>query len=598
MIRSPSRTPTRALVAATILAISVAASLATYSIVLARGERQLARSADEHLRLLSGTLDVTINRFRPLAGLVGRSAEIQTLFAEPSGERIQTANALLAWANASVEAEAIYVMNRDGLTVASSNHAEPTSYVGNNYGFRPYFKQALAEGSGWFYGIGVTTKKPGIFLSSAIEVAGTAHGVAVAKINLDSLGANWSMAGVEFAVSDADGIVFLASNPDWRYRPMEPLSRQTIERIDAERRYHEHPIGEPIAEDLARRGDELRRFPLRTAFPDWTITVFASMRPLREQARIAAALALTFCVALALGFVTWRLRTRAIRAERVAKRDLERGVEERTQQLRLARDDLASEIAERRRIDAELNRVRDDLIQAGKLAAVGRAFAGLAHEINQPLAALRTYLASTRLMIRQGGTEPALANIEVMNRTLDRVAVLTDQLKRLARKSEPAREEVALATVVERVLELLKFRIADAGAQLDLGDLKPVAVLGDGARLEQVVMNLVLNAIDAVEGRDDRSIAIALREEGDTAELVVADSGAGISPEDRQHLFEPFFTTKGVGQGLGIGLAISYAIIQEHGGSVAYEARDRGGACFRVRLTLAAGTQARETGGS
>jgi two-component system C4-dicarboxylate transport sensor histidine kinase DctB len=285
--------------------------------------------------------------------------------------------------------------------------------------------------------------------------------------------------------------------------------------------------------------------------------------------------------------VVLHMRSARLRTERSAKRQLEERVEQRTNELRSAHDALEAEIEERSRIDGELHRARGQLAQANRLAAIGQAFAGLAHEINQPLTALKTALASSRLLAARGQTQELDETIDGMMQTVDRMAELSQDLKDLARRREHRRERVSLAAEAARVVNLVRFRATDSGTTIVMEERDRGIVIGDPVRLQQVAMNLVLNALDAVAGCEHRLVRVSVDRVDGMAELRVADSGAGISPEQRGRLFEPFFTTKAEGHGLGLGLAISNSTVREHGGTVTGTANEGGGAVFCVRIPLA-----------
>jgi two-component system C4-dicarboxylate transport sensor histidine kinase DctB len=314
----------------------------------------------------------------------------------------------------------------------------------------------------------------------------------------------------------------------------------------------------------------------------------------RLQPIAAAVIVFTTGLALWLGFIVlWQRRARML-AERQTLVVLERTVEERTAALASALGRLEQEIAERGRADAELHRARDELVQTAKLAAMGEALSGLAHEVNQPLAALRTYVSATRLLLERNDLDSATANLSVMDRAIQKLSGLTANLKRLSRQDGRSFENVDLVACVSQVLELLKFRLADERVEILFRAPAPAWMFGDGARIEQVVLNLVQNAIDAVSGQADRRIAIAAETLDEQVVLTVGDRGPGVPDEASGRLFDPFFTTKAPGYGLGLGLSIAYAIVREHGGSIQHERSDAGETRFRVLFPRAKGGE-RET---
>lgn len=592
-------------------AVGVAAaglSLAVQGWVLRDNLAALEGQARERLTLAAASVEAAIGRFRYLPQVIGQTPQIRTLYGAPPGPAaIDTANRHLQAINGAAGAAALYVLDRGGTAIAASNWDTPGSFIGHGYAYRPYYREAIETGEGSFYGIGATTGQPGYFLASRIDAPRAGGrpapvGIAVVKVDLTGLEREWAGADATLGIADADGILFLAARPGWRYRPLFALDDRAQASILAERRYAGLPsVTRPIfrsrteADDPGRSvrlldpgaGSDLLLFSLPLPDHGWSLIAVADPGPARTNALVAAAAAGLAVIVVVLAAVLWRARRRARIAERRSKDELERRVAERTEALTAANRRLEDEIEERRRAEAELHRTRDDLVQAAKLAALGQAFAGLAHEINQPLAALKTYLASTRLLSGRGETGKVAANIDVMAQAVDRVAGLTGQLKRLARRDGHDAAPVDLAAVLDGVLRLLAYRLADLGITVERTGDGPAVVMGEAGRLDQVVMNLVNNAVDAVHGREARRIRAVIEASGGTARLTVEDSGPGIDPAIRDRLFEPFVTTKEAGDGLGLGLATVYRIIRDHGGGISHRPSALGGTAFAVTLPLA-----------
>ncbi|WP_225769115.1 ATP-binding protein [Inquilinus sp. Marseille-Q2685] len=583
-------------------------SLAVQGWVLRDNLAALEGQARERLTLAAASVEAAIGRFRYLPQVIGQTPQIRALYGAPPGPAaIDTANRHLQAISGAAGAAALYVLDRDGTAIAASNWDTPGSFIGHGYAYRPYYREAIETGEGSFYGIGATTGQPGYFLASRIDAPGPGGrpapvGIAVVKVDLTGLEREWAGADATLGIADADGILFLAARPGWRYRPLFALDGRAQASILAERRYAGLPsVTRPIfrsrteADDQGRSvrlldpgaGGDLLLFTLPLPDHGWSLIAVADPGPARTNALVAAAAAGLAVIVVVLAAVLWRARRRARIAERRSKDELERRVAERTEALTAANRRLEDEIEERRRAEAELHRTRDDLVQAAKLAALGQAFAGLAHEINQPLAALKTYLASTRLLSGRGETAKVAANIDVMAEAVDRVAGLTGQLKRLARRDGHDSVPVDLAAVLDGVLRLLAYRLADLGIAVERTGDGPAVVMGEAGRLDQVVMNLVSNAIDAVRGRETRRIRAVVETGGGTARLTVEDSGPGIDPAIRDRLFEPFVTTKEAGDGLGLGLATVYRIVRDHGGGISHRPSDLGGTAFVVTLPLA-----------
>lgn len=597
-------------------AMTVIALVALAAHGLGEKQAQLAASAraDADLAILADSLRSTIGRYRQAPVLLAASARVLKLLENQNApEHIEAANLYLEETATRLGAAQLFVMRQDGLTVSSSNWRDDDSFVGSNYAFRPYFREAVATGSGSYYAVGVTTGLPGYFLAADIRDGGALLGVAVVKIDLDPLETMLAKRVVPVMVADGDGVVIFASHSKLKYRPLRLLTDQQRMHIAAERRFASLELGGPItAADLGLAGEPTavtRTLPLSEGDASWSITTYLPPDEIRLAANSAALLGALGAMVAILAATIFSMRSRFLQEERAAKRNLEGRVELRTIELRRAYQELSSEITERSRVDRELHRTRDDLAQAAKLAAMGQAFSGLAHEINQPLMALKTYLASLGKLIERDDREATTRHVAVMSETVDRMSELTNSLRRLARKEDRRIERLDLAEIAHRVVELMKFRLADIGAEVSIVAKGHSVLDGDPSRLQQVVLNLVMNAIDAVCEASERRIRIEIDgpEEAGSGQvrLSVFDTGAGVSPEVSHRLGEPFFTTKtggstqgsgqqGQGQqnqsqgfGLGLGLAISYSIIAEHGGHIAHEALRGDGTVFRVLLPAA-----------
>jgi two-component system C4-dicarboxylate transport sensor histidine kinase DctB len=325
----------------------------------------------------------------------------------------------------------------------------------------------------------------------------------------------------------------------------------------------------------------------------WMLHLLVDTAPARTQSLAASLLAASLLLALALGATMfWQRRRRLM--ERLTEREaarvlLEQKVDERTTELQETNLRLESEIGERIAAEGELRRTQSDLVQAGKLAALGQMSAALSHEFNQPLTAVRAYAENALAFLERGSQEQAASNIARISTLTQRMAQLSRHLSSFARKPAADTRQVPLVEVFDETLGLLRGRLERAGIAPVVSGLDPdIAVTGGMVRLQHVFMNLIGNAIDALPGRADPMVLVTITVSGDTVTIVVEDNGPGIAEADLPKIFDPFFTTKDVGKGLGLGLSISYNIIHDFGGSITAENRPEGGARFVVTLCRAA----------
>ncbi|WP_407068114.1 sensor histidine kinase [Methylobacterium crusticola] len=580
--------------------------------VLAAGRLAERAALADLRRTAAGTLALHVAALRsemqkqgslPLA--LATDPEITAAVAEgPDPALLARVSGRLAEIAEASGAAVIYVIRRDGTTVAASNAGRPGSFVGESYAFRPYFRQALEEGSGRQFALGTVSGRPGLYLSRRVAGAGGA-GAVVVKVEFDAIEAAWRAGGETVFAADPRGIVLVASEPGWRLRALRPIAADERQRIRERLEFGAAPLDPLPLHPLASGGgltrvaggtDPARLFlHLDAPLPgtEWRLhaltRVGVAVTRERSQAQAIAGLLAGLLVLGAARLLGRRRRLRAHLAEAAARHaELEARVRERTQALTDANGQLRAEIAERRRAEAERQRLGRELAHAGRLAALGQFAASMAHEINQPLAAIRSYADNAAVLIQRERLAEAAENFSAIGRLTERIAGLTRQLKGFARRASGRREPVSLAAVIRSSLEVVEVRLPGVALALTVPEPAPY-VVGDGPRLEQVVVNLLQNALDAVAGRPEPRIAVAVATLGEKAVLEVGDNGGGL-PEAAGQVFDAFFTTKT--DGLGLGLAISRGIVEECGGTIAAASGPEGGALFRIELPLAASAEA------
>ncbi len=572
--------------------VLVAASLALLTV----GNRFLTRNvmeeaslqANSALRLATSALAGHLSRYETLPALIADHDDMKELVLDPSNPALrQAANVYLKDINALLESSDIYVMTMDGNTVAASNFDGAASFVGENFIYRPYFYEAAAGMQARFYALGTTSAKRGYYFSSPIRVNGAVRGVIAFKVDIEDIETSWRGGEYKILVHDPEGIIFMTGNPEWLYASVLPLTPERLERTTASRRYsdatlRELPIGagrisEHTLMTVDQAGGAREYLVLEQYMPDadWTVKVLFDTGNIHAQARTMLVAILLFLCLFVLGLAVV-IQRRARLQERMhmqieAQAELERRVEERT-------SDLA-------RVNLQLRQTQADLIQAGKLAGLGQMSAALSHEFNQPLAAAKTYADSATMLIDRDRISEARDNLGRISNLIDRMASISRHLRNFARKPNEKLGAIAIEDVVEETLEIVSARLGTADATLII-DLQPAlpSVRGGPVRLQQVLVNILTNACDAVEGLDDRKIELSARKASGSVVIEIGDRGPGVPPAIMQRIFDPFFTTKGVGKGLGLGLSISYNIIKDFGGSLTVGQRDGGGALFRIEL--------------
>ncbi|MBI3443789.1 MAG: sensor histidine kinase [Magnetospirillum sp.] len=553
----------------------------------------------QRLGLYAATTRSAVERFSYLPSTIALDGQMIELLAQTDPSRMDAANRKLETINAKAGSAALYIMNAKGLTVAASNWRTDTSYVGNDYSFRPYFAEAMETGSGRLFGIGVTTKLPGYFLAAAVrDAVGKALGAVVVKVDLETLESDWGQSDDAVMVTDQDGVVILTSRPSWKYAIDGPITPELRQRLDTSQRYGAIPI-RPLMRRQSRllgdsvwmeRTDGTTYVAQSEALPEegWTIHYLVDWDAMERRVNTTAALAGIGWIAAILLVLYLRQRRIALQSKldareamavalRRARDDLERLVAQRT----LA---LSDEIVEHQRTERHLRATQDELIHAGKMAALGQMSAAIAHELNQPLAAIQTFVASTRMFLARGDLPVVEQNLSMIDDLGKRMAEIIRHLRVFARKSPTSSQPVDPAAGIARALILLEPRLRQAEIEVAAPSPEGFMVNGDPGRLEQVFVNLFANAIDAMADSPIRRLSVRVAGDGETVSVKIRDSGPGLPPEALDRAFEPFFTTKEVGEGLGLGLSLSYGIIRDMGGSIRAENGEGGGAVFTLAL--------------
>ena len=595
------------LVAAWLAGAALLCALA-WQLSLQRASTALATKAERHAAGLAADLGQALEKYETLPFVISLQAEVLQGLQQPQdAARIQALNQYLAEVQQRAQVAAAYVIDHEGHTLAASNWREPQTFVGSNYAFRPYARDALSGTVGRFYGIGATTAQPGYFLAHPVADPAAPHGrplgAVVLKISLDGFERTWAANDEPVVLVDAAGVVFLSSQPGLKYRSLKPLNEAAQRRIAETQQY----VGQRI--DALPAAAAARRTVARPVGPlGWRLMLFIDDAPAQQAARGSAWA--TALLALASGIAAWawaqrRAHARSLDAARQALSEastlLEQRIADRTAELLRANHDLAERYAELQRAEGLLRRTQDELVQAGKLGMLGQMAAGMTHELNQPLTAVKAFADNAVAFLDQDDAPSVRENLRHISDACSRMARLIGQLKGFARRSAGTGDDsvgpVDLAASIRNAALLLEADYRQHGATLALHAAASARVVGDAVRIEQVLVNLLKNALDAVAGCDERRVELVLSidDTGEAPEAVVTitDSGPGIAPQARGRLFEPFFTTKPSGQGLGLGLAISSSIVQAMGGRL--EATDAaGGAQFTLRLPLLAAQDAVE----
>jgi two-component system C4-dicarboxylate transport sensor histidine kinase DctB len=394
-------------------------------------------------------------------------------------------------------------------------------------------------------------------------------------VDLQKFERAWAGISDAVIVTDSTGEIILATSPRWRGLTEPEALSDTTPQTAIERAIKATADWTALPPDAYLQGEAVMRLETRIPFRGWRMVSYTTYASVRERVNGVLALeVMGFAILLALAFYFLSRRT----AGRLAIFQRE------SAKLRALNAALQREIAERKRVQETLAVAEQTLEQSSKLAALGEMSAAVSHELNQPLAAMKTYLAGARLLLRRNRPDEALSSFGRIDDLIERMGAITRQLKSYARKGQEALSPVDMGAAVASSLSMMEPQLRQRQVQISrIVPDEPVTVLGDRMRIEQVIVNLLRNALDATKSVRHPAVEIILTA-GETATLTVRDNGPGIT--DLDSLFEPFYTTKQPGDGVGLGLAISSGIVNDLGGRLTARNGQQGGAVFEMQLPI------------
>ena len=548
--------------------VGVFVVLSTNQWLTARFTESTRNRAEVRQTLYSGNLLSELQRNSIVPLLLSREPSL--ISALENADFSQSSQKLIFYVE-EIGSAALMLLDEGGRVVAATDR----NTIGSNHRSDPYFVNALRSNDTVF-----TTFRndAGAFVfnySRSIQIDGNLAGVIVVEANLRKFEQSWAGISDAVLVTDSEGQIILSTEPRWRGLVEEDALQASSATSAISRAIHATTDWSILPIDAYVFGEAVMRMENRVPFQGWKMTTFTPYASVRERVNGVLALEIMgFAILLAVAFYFASLRARA------------RSVvfQQESAELRQLNDALQREIAEREKAEHHLNMAEQTLAQSSKLAALGEMSAAVSHELNQPLAAMKTYLAGAKLLLKRKRPAEALSSFQRVDDLIDRMGSITRQLKSYARKGGEAFEPIDLRDAFSSALSMME-------PQLNRQDIKitrsisqnPVMVMADRVRLEQVIINLLRNALDAIKSSIDPSVEIMISS-GETATLSVRDNGHGI--EDIGSLFEPFYTTKAPGEGVGLGLAISSGIVNDFGGRLTARNADVGGAVFEMKLPI------------
>ncbi|MCF6272298.1 MAG: ATP-binding protein [Rhodobacteraceae bacterium] len=561
------------------LAFAAGLVFAVWQLSYREALRQHSLSAQASLSLAADRLTGRLERYRMLPVILVKDGAFLAALEGSTPTRINPRLRQLADMTGSLN---ISLVDAAGKVVADSAFDTAQSYLGRSLEGRPDFVRAM-NGALGFYHLQerIDTPRGFTFASPVRDTQSRIVGALVVKADLENLELHWRGDPETVFFVDENNVVFISNRSELLLRYLgAPVPAASAVRY-GNMRLEALPDPQETNQFGYRiwNGGKGRNLPAKALLETQPLPVIGmdayiltDIRPAIEAAQLRAGL-----VAALLGLfgaLLWGLylRRSALARQLVLRQEanaqLEARVEKRTAQLR---------------------RAQDDLVQAGKLSALGQMAAGISHELNQPLAAIRSFSENAQVFLARGQVEKADKNLGRIADLTNRMARIIKNLRAFSRKEGEGVGDVALGRAVEDAIEIAAARLRSEGVTLGWQRPKTEIIAKGGAiRLQQVVLNLISNAVDAMAESTQKRINITISDSPESARIVLRDSGPGLEAPEK--IFEPFYTTKtpnkadGIDDGMGLGLSISYGIVQSFGGDIKGENHPDGGAVFTVAL--------------
>jgi two-component system C4-dicarboxylate transport sensor histidine kinase DctB len=559
--------------------ISLSIGFFVYHSTINSHTNDLKLQAIERIGLYQNSLHNELTRFNFLPFVIARDKQL----IEWSMQKSDLANMALEDIKHASGANELYVMDRSGTTLSASNWRNKASFVGKNFAFRPYFKEAMLGKNSKFFGIGTASKKPGFYISTGVKDNDSIVAVTVAKIDLSILENIWIDAGEDLFVTNQDGIVILSSKTPWKYRTLKTLKASQLANIQLQKQFSDQGL-RPLSDAITNKKDQLTideatyvHQSNKIQDTNWTIHYLTPVDRINQLAIVSwTKMGFALLAALTIVLLWWLSQS---------SNKLQTSLKE-SANLRELNDLLKTEIEHRHQVEGELRIAQTKIERASKLAAMGQLSASIIHELGQPLSAMKTYIAGAQLSENNNHENNVLPKLDAL---VDRMSKISQQLHFFSHTGDNSLSKVDIRDALNGALMIISPALKQDNIELSLEfEDKPYIVKGDQVRIEQVLVNLINNSRAALEFSDEKRIAISLSiKDQQNLVIKVEDTGTGIAEETLQILFDPFYTTKPSGVGLGLGLTISHNIIHELHGTLSAHNNINSGSTFIITLPIA-----------
>ncbi len=568
-----------------LLFIMMTLLLSIYYVLSRNAYENLLVNANQQMSRLQNSLESKLGKHAYLPVLLAVMPAVRKFATKPPGDHAarELLNRQLEHYGDIAATLNIYLMHPDGETIASSNWSQKNSFIGKNFAFRPYFQQAMAGKLGRYYALGTASGERGYYFAHPVpDLNDNIVGVIVVKIDIQAIESGWKNEDIEFMITDQQGVVFMSSRSEWQIKSLSPLTDAILKETYRSRRYADQKIEplkdfatEIVNQNVSRTtfsGTKYLHLQQEVQADGWQLHILADQNKTQRELLLSFLFAvIVVLLSLALVYFIIRYQKQRRLYELQTRRELRKKIEERTRELKLA---------------------QEDLVQAAKMAALGQLSAGINHELNNPLTAIRAYATNAVQFLENGDYATVKSNLEEINGLTEKMALIARQLKSFSRKSHGDIEAVELQQALEAALFIVTPGLTRANVQL-IKDIDSAVshVQADLLWLEQIIVNLLNNAIEAIIDQDDKKIWLNIARQGDFVKIEVCDNGPGIVETDIGVIFEAFFTTKDPGKGLGLGLSISYRLAKDMRGDLTVQNTSKNGAKFILTLPVSGITE-------
>lgn len=567
------------------------------AVITARNVREdVLEELGQEASRISTELGRELRQYKGIAAAVADLRTLRETLTASTPEHIAALNRFLARTNTSLGSDSLFVLTPEGQVLGASNHDRADSFVAHDFSFRPYFTQAMLGEVGKYYAVGVVSGQRGYYFSAPIMASDDVVGVVVIKVLLEPVFQQLEHYQSDYLIVGLDSVVFAASESDWALGSLQALPESRRQAIRESRRYGHSsitPVGDNEAVDvmtdaqinLIRGGASHVYLVGRALIPEGSWHVLAVNQVsvvFRRTLHVCVYFSMVFGILVLIGLY-WRKHLEVERHVLEMNHELERRVTELTTELRDSNTELQQLVAHYQRTQNELEATQDQLVQAAKLAVLGEMSAGINHELNQPLLALQTYAENSVKLAARERHDMVSDNLKEIVQIVQAMHAIVSRLKVFARRSPPEPRATRVNEVIDGAMSIMTPLLHRKRIRTELAsDGQAWMIFCEPVQVQQVLINLLTNAADALAGQEDGVVQVLIEDCGKQVSITVSDNGPGIAPDIQSKIFEPFFTTKA--RGLGIGLALSRRIIETLSGSLTVADSSQGGTAFTLTL--------------